>query len=694
MKSLLYRNWKQIFLTSLLFMCLAIFEVHAQEAAPSVNIMPPVNVIMMPFHFASVKGDTAKFRQLNWMKDGYTGGIKNISFDRAVNGKELSLEGHSIPQENDNGVDLSISKNNFGYLKMDYQSYRKYYDNKGGVYQPFTTLRVNQLQDDLKLDIEHFRMELGSGSIAEPGVSFSYERSAKDGRKSRLAWTAVKEAGTTRYIGPSWQDIEAITDTLSLKANTELAGVRLAGEQKFSYFHEDSLREEPLLTTDAGLTSANKIRRQWQSPQSDLLTTSLKGDKWFLNEKNYVALAYRYNNLDNSELENLLEYSADGARFNYTSPKSAINATSNTTYKDHIWVGSFVSNLNEALDFVSKLKSEFVTKRGSSTYPHDDNANAVPNGIINTTDVSTMENKIFKLGESATLRYNAIPKTTLYTEIEGEQTRNWLTEERDSIAGESIAATGEQLARETLTHISKTVWTVGARIVPTKTLNMTMQYKHKWEDNDYDDIIDTPGSASKSAFIDDMRLKSDDVATHISWKPFSRIETGFRYKLSDNIYLPRFENQVAQKSEMLSNIFTYDLNLQPIDPWFLTLSFSQDFSKVSTPAASNLSPQLPGFTSNVKSYLASSSYVVNDKLNVTNTYQYSFADNFGDLQSSGHFYGAAFKRYDIGLGLQWSPQKDMMIEPRYAYNYYADNKDVGGSNYSANVYWLDAKWIW
>ncbi|MDO8674900.1 MAG: hypothetical protein Q7K71_02125 [Candidatus Omnitrophota bacterium] len=688
MKSLSYRNWKKISFTSLLFMCLAVFEVHAEEA------VPPVYVTMMPFHFAAVKGDTAKFRQLNWIKDGYTAGLKNVSFDRAVNGKEVSFEGHSILQENDNGVDLLISEQNFGYLKMDYQSYRKYYDNKGGVYQPFTALRLNKLEDDLKLDIQHFFIELGSGSLSEPGMSISYERSAKDGRKSRLAWTAVKESGTTRNIGPSWQDIEAVTDTLSLKGNTEIAGVRLAGEQKFSYFHEDSLREEKLLTTGTALTADNKMRRQWQSPQTDLLTTTLKGDKWFLNDKNYLSLAYRYANLDNSELENILEYKKDGTLFNYTNPKSAINATSNTSYNDHIWTGNYVSNITSTLNFISKFKTEVISKRGSSTYPHDDDANAAPNGIINTTDVSTMENKVFKLGESASLRYNAIPHTTLYTEIEGEQTRNWLTEERDSIAGESAAATGEQLARETLTHISKTVWTIGARIIPSKTLNMTMQYKHKWEDNDYDDIIDTPGSLSKSAFIDDMRLKSDDVGARISWKPFSKIEAIFRYKLSDNIYLPRFENQVAQKSKMLSNVFTYDLNLQPIDPWFLTLSFSQDSSKVSTPAASNLSPQLPGFTSNVNSFLASSSYVIDEKLNFTNTYQYSIADNFADLQSSGYFYGASFKRYDIGAGLQWSPKKDLTIEPHYTYYYYADNKDAGGSNYSAHAMWLDAKFNW
>ena len=40
----------------------------------------PVSVSVEPVQYASVKGNVDKFRELNWTKDGYTGGITDISF--------------------------------------------------------------------------------------------------------------------------------------------------------------------------------------------------------------------------------------------------------------------------------------------------------------------------------------------------------------------------------------------------------------------------------------------------------------------------------------------------------------------------------------------------------------------------------------------------------------------------------------
>src|SRR6185436_19757509 len=60
---------------------------------------------------ASVKGAVGKFRAHHWMKDGYAGGIGEITFDEKV-GKdtEFSFEGYSIPAENDHKAEILIRK--------------------------------------------------------------------------------------------------------------------------------------------------------------------------------------------------------------------------------------------------------------------------------------------------------------------------------------------------------------------------------------------------------------------------------------------------------------------------------------------------------------------------------------------------------------------------------------------------------
>src|SRR3990167_4521611 len=64
---------------------------------------------LMPIRAISVKGDAAKFRDLNWMNDGTTGGIKAMGFDSDVTKDgHLSFEGHAIPGDNDFGAGLKL----------------------------------------------------------------------------------------------------------------------------------------------------------------------------------------------------------------------------------------------------------------------------------------------------------------------------------------------------------------------------------------------------------------------------------------------------------------------------------------------------------------------------------------------------------------------------------------------------------
>src|SRR3989344_5627648 len=176
---------------------------------------------LMPIRTISVKGDAAKFRALNWMNDGTTGGIKAMGFDSEVGeGGQVSFDRHAIPGDNDFGAGLKLTRGNGGYFTMDYGNFRKWYDVYGGFYSNFTgTSSIQRLAADPKMDIGHFSFEIGSNSnILEtaPGVSLSYDHDTKDGIKSRLTWGSVVQ-GVTRKLNPSWEEVSDVTDTISLK---------------------------------------------------------------------------------------------------------------------------------------------------------------------------------------------------------------------------------------------------------------------------------------------------------------------------------------------------------------------------------------------------------------------------------------------------------------------------------------------
>ena len=131
---------------------------------------------LMPIRIINVKGDAAKFRAMNWMDDGATGGIKAMGFDTELGeGGQVSFDGHAIPGDNDLGASLKLIRGNGGYVTMDYGNFRKWYDVYGGFYSNFTgTSSIRRLAADPKMDMGHFFFEIGSNdNILEnvPGVS-------------------------------------------------------------------------------------------------------------------------------------------------------------------------------------------------------------------------------------------------------------------------------------------------------------------------------------------------------------------------------------------------------------------------------------------------------------------------------------------------------------------------------------------
>lgn len=653
---------------------------------------------LLPVRYTAVKGDASMYRAHHWMTDGYAGGIESLMFDHDFSKDvTMSFEGGFIPDENDADALLTLDSEKYGSFKAGYGSFRKYYDGSGGLFKLFSDndYKTTTFDPDLKLDIKHYAFEVEPNIGDLGGVSFAYERHTKVGRKSRLTWGAVKDRGNffTRYIAPSWQDIEEVTDVLALKGNTELGGFKVSGEQRWEFLHESTMREERNISSN-GVAADNKIRRQDQKPQADLSSTSLLGEKWLIEDKTFLSLGYRYQKVKNYELENLTEHDANGSPASYSSPKNKMNATADNALGSHTWIGHFLSNPLKSLSLIAKLKTEVIRNRGSSTYPSD--TTNPPNGVMNTFDYSDNKHSALRFGENISLRYTGLPKTSLYTEVELEQAKSHLSEERDSIGVESAHdQTNEEVSRETLTHIIKSVFTAGARVVPASYLNWTGQVRYIKGMSDYDDKYEFVSSGSaKSAFFDALGTEANEATTKLTLKPVNWLQNSLRYKYVDRRYEARAEAQDAVKSTMVSHIFTYDIFWQPLDNFLLDVAFSRDQSKTNTAAASLGSRKLPGFVADVNSFLLSASYTPHAKITLTNSVQYSVADNFDDYSDTGIPFGEDYEAYDITSGIQWTPKEDITISPNYSYSSYAANPDTEASDYTAHTVWLDLSCKW
>ena len=626
---------------------------------------------LMPIRVISVKGDAAKFRALNWMNDGTTGGIKKMTFNSDIGkGNQLSFEGHAIPGDNDLGASFKLIKGNGGYISMDYGNFRKYYDIYGGFYTNFTTAAINKMAVNPELDIGHFNFEIGSGTGDDSAISLSYQRDTKDGIKSRLAWGDVIQDSKTRKINPSWQDVGTATDAIELKGNIGVAGFNVSGKQRAEFYAGRTMREDNDTTV---------LVRTSQEPQAKQLVSSLRADRWIVNDKTYVAFAYQFQHLTSDMLQTIAAYSSTTGA---PASDSHNGVTDGQASRDsHSWVQHFATNLTPNLNISTKLKQEIIAATGSG----------FREGFLggsNRTDES--ENQVTRIGESFSLRYSGISKTSLYTDWDFQQTRNWNSKDR---VGTSHT--------EYLDNNPEITGVMGVRYSPNSKFNITSNVRLKSDHNTYNTFSNNDAGVT----ISRIQTESDEWSNKVTWKPTKWLQNSFRLQFLNTVYRIQSSPQYVTQTDWIesnanSKIYTYDVSLQPWDEWMFNLGASMNQFKVSTPASQTAvsGGGIPVFESDFFTLLFSTSYVPKENFSVFSSVQYSRANDFDAQNFSGMPYGVNNEHYDITVGMKWSPKKDITLEPRYGYYAYRanpnDNLSLDYGNYSAHVLWLDTKFNW
>ncbi len=657
---------------------------------------PDVSLELEPLRQVFVNGDEGKFRAHHWMSEGYAGGVKQFAMDYTLpNGAQLTGEGHALIDQNDLGGEFSLTKEHLGFVNLEYSEFRKYFDNTGGTYHAFTALQHVDTDRELTLDIGKLELETGLTLEGWPELEFVYEHEFKTGAKSRLSWTSVTgEKGVVRKIGPAWQAIDEVVDAFALKASHELRGFALTGEQRWEFARSENFREERQFSTTS-TASDKKIRQQDQAPQAMLATTTLGVARAFWQEKAFFSTGYHYAQLRNREVERIQEYNENGVRTNFSNNEQKLDSYAANKYHTHTWVGNLMVSPFQSLNLGTKFKAEVLRRRSNSSYPSDAVPNSTggstPNGILDRTEASITDNKAVKWGQSFSIRYTGIPRTALYNELDLEQVRVLMREDRQSIDGPDAGdgtSSGEIFNRETVSKIFRGVWTLGGQVAPWPFLNATAQVRHRQSNVDYDDQRETPATSSsqKSAFFDGQNIATNEFATRWTFKPCRWFRPSFRYQLRGDKYATHAENEPIVKTGTLSHIYTYDVTLQPREDLLTTVAFSQQSAYTWTPARySNTLANIPSFKANVHTWLFSTEYTPAASVVLTGTLQYTAARNFNDFFTYGLPYGADFDEVNLTTGVQWTLKENTKIEAEYGLYHYQPNPNAEVGGYDAHL---------
>jgi len=690
-------RWSSVLFLAFAFLA-ASQPLHAASESNSDN---QLDITPLPVRYIFVDGEADKFRAHHWKNNNYAAGVEEFySFYRLPNDITVKMEGKAIPADNDYEGVVIVKKKEVGQIKFDYQEFRKYYDRTGGVYHPFNltrgdyTLRVGDAVKDLELDIGHFGVEAELDIPDFPKVVIGYEREFKNGAKSRLTWGDVVQSGVTRKIAPSYQDVSEVADTFDLKVNHTVKGYDIKSEQKFEIVKSDNTRVEKYFGADSDATAGNKlIRRQQQKPEAHTFSSIFGIAKWFLKDKIYTSAGYRYAQVHNKEWEDIREFDENGNPRSFANAENRFGNIATNHFHSNTWVASMMAKITKWFNVGTKVKTEFLNRRGESTYNVE--TTDPPDNRINRFDVSDTRMSGYRWGQGITARFTAIPRTAIYTELELEQDRLPMSENRDSIGGQSAASASEVFIRETITNIQRGVMTVGGHVAPFSFMRLTSHFRRTLKMTDYDDIYETVSSGvSKSAFFDSQHVYVNEFMTRLALTLTKYLQPSFRFVGRDTNYRTNVEALAGVDTETTSNNFIFDFTSQPVENVMILGSYSKLMSNTNTPAAGALRGNNPGFNANVDTWTLSTSYMPRENLSFIQSVQYARADNFNDFTAIGLPIGSDYRKLDLEAGLKWNVNEKVTVEPKYGLYYYLANSNAEFGDYIAHLISCEISLAW
>lgn len=202
--------------------------------------------------WTGVSGDNKKFRELEGVKEGWSGGAEHFSYsEQLAPDKKLTIEGHALVPQQDYKVTVALDKKDTGFVHSGFEQWRRYYDDTGGYY-PFAspTPSTFSLDRDLHLDIGRAWIDFGLTLPDSPQLVFGYEYQYRQGSKSTLVWgTVIPGAGVPKNIFPNVENIDEHTHIFKVDLTREWEGWSFENRTRVEFYNLSEQRNDAIVYT-------------------------------------------------------------------------------------------------------------------------------------------------------------------------------------------------------------------------------------------------------------------------------------------------------------------------------------------------------------------------------------------------------------------------------------------------------------
>ncbi len=659
-------SWKMIMATLPVFVLLAPparADEPAKDTGPSVSVTPSVT-------YVNVSGDEKQFRQDQWIKNGWVGGVDEATLHQSL-GKDayLDFQGRGIYDQHDYKLQLEIVKPDLGFVRAGFTEWRKYYDDTGGFFGPFTPPSFS-LNRNLSLDNEDIFVDVGLTLPNMPKIVLGYERQSRNGDQSLLEWGSVTQGTDTRKIFPSYQSVDETVNIFKVSVEHDIGKVHVGDQFRYEHYSDDTKKFDTSLNLNTAASKAVTIHEDYR--HDSFYNTFLMYSQ--VNEKIYWSLGYMFNTLDG---DNSLQVATPPplGPFDKNWMTQGVNVGSDSNVIDlNAVFGPFAG-----LSFYTSLQVEVTDSSGSTDALLTEGVSPTTTNLIHTS------NNMDSFQETLGLRYTKIAYTTLYAE--GKWTQQDIDlDERETVDGTSTDPGA--FTRETKTDVSRQDYSVGFNTAPIRRLTLAGRYRHSIYDNGYDNQVDTePGYP---AFITGQDFTTDEVMGRLNVRPCSRFSLAFTYQLVATeiqtaqhgvpLLVPRGSKQTCNYD---SSIYSVSATVTPITRLYLTGLFSYQDARTST--FDNKNPAVVPYKGTVYSIITTAGYALDKKTDITLEYLYERADDFQNNSADGLPLGLQNQRTGVLVGLQRRINDHFIARLRYGYYENNESSNGGINNYRANL---------
>ncbi|MCX6897082.1 MAG: hypothetical protein NT105_00140 [Verrucomicrobia bacterium] len=664
----------------------------AAEAATEKGSNPEFSVTPV-VTYVDVSGNASKFREHWWMKDGISGGIERFELHQKF-GKDgqFNVEGRGIYNQRDYDVRMELVKPDFGFLRLGFTQYPKYFENTGGYFAPFAGAPIaspfnswDVLGRTPQLDIGKIYFDAGLTLPNLPKFTFGYEHQYKDGSKNLLEWGTVRgtipagpispNGDTSKKIFPALKDIDERVDIFKLGVEHTIGPVNLGDDFYFEKYGNETVRSDDSTHYLAdGTMKTVDIKEDYYH---DLFSNVFHVDH-HVNDKVYWSAGYLFTHMSgNSDFAETTYGSLGG--LGAALPGDAMYLIPRINLRQESQVGNLSVMVGPFADLTGYAGAQVEATDTDADLSGNYGTRAAPSLRYYSTGLSKRATE-----ETAGLRYTRIPYTTLFAEAKWNQ----------QSYGQQVERTASTSDWGVDADVNRQQYTAGFNTSPWARVTFSSQYRYSRNDNVYYTRYNP--SADYASFIRDQEFVTDEITSKLTYRPFNRVSLALKYQLVstsiDNTTEPvQFTGTTSLHAfDYYANIYSLNATWTPINRLYLTGLFSyQDTTSTAYDNGSNIVVPYKG---GVYSAIGSAGYAIDNKTDATAEYSYSRSDNYdnnGFGTTAGTDYGIPYGiSYDLqGLTFKLTRRINDHIVVGLRYGFYKYNEANTGdiNDYTAHL---------